>query len=124
MIAVALVAIASIATCSSEDRTGIAGLYTSKPPAADEPDRFITLDLEPNHVAEMRIAGPGEAPVVVKRGIWMAHADERVRVILSDQDGRPIRDDITFHLEKKILRAIIYDEQIYGKTDLILKRRK
>lgn len=107
----------------SETDTAFLGTYMSQLPAADSPGRVITLSLRVGQTVEMTHDYLNKKAPIVQRGTWERHQDGTLTVRLSEQDGRPIRHNITFKLVGDRLQAIVYDHNLYGSEGLTLTRQ-
>ncbi len=107
----------------SETDTDFLGTYMARLPAADSPGRVITLSLRVGQTVEMTHDYLNNEAPIIQQGTWERHQDGTLTVRFSEQDGRPIRHNLTFKLVGDRLQALVYDHNLYGSEGLTLTRQ-
>jgi uncharacterized lipoprotein NlpE involved in copper resistance len=105
---------------------GFEGTYTASLPAASGPGRIVTLTLNDDGTADMSTDYQNGKPPIVEVGTWQDNGDGTVTVALTGridgvQYGQP--DVITFGLQAGELKAIAWDQNVYGSEGMTLTRQ-
>jgi basic membrane protein A len=105
---------------------GFEGTYTASLPAASSPGRLKTLTLDADGSAELSTDYQNGKPPIVEVGTWQDNGDGTATVMLTGRaDGTQYNqpDVITFGLQGTELKAIAWDQAVYGSEGLTLTKQ-
>ena len=105
---------------------GFVGTYSASLPAASGPGRVVTLSLNGDGSADMSTDFQNGKPPIVEVGTWQDNGDGTVTVTLTGRaDGTMYAqpDVITFGLQGTELKAIAWDQVVYGSEGLTLSKQ-
>ena len=105
---------------------GFEGTYTASLPAASGPGRLVALTLNADGSAEMSTDYQNGKPPIVEVGSWQDNRDGTATVMLTGRaDGTQYfqPDVITFGLQGNELKAIAWDQAVYGSEGLTLTKQ-
>jgi basic membrane protein A len=102
------------------------GTYSASMPAASGPGRQVVLTLNADGSAEFSTDFQNGKPPIVEVGTWQDNGDGTAMLTLTGRaDGTPYMtpDVITFGLQGNELRAIAWDQNVYGSEGLSLTKQ-
>jgi predicted small lipoprotein YifL len=99
---------------TSATSVSFAGTYKAQLPAADAAGRNLTLVLNADKSATLTTEYIGKG-TIVQKGTWSSSGSS-VTVTLTEQDGRPVKVEITFELKGDELVATQWDQNLYGSV--------
>ena len=101
-------------------RNPFIGTYQTEMPAADASKRVVTLILAPDESATLSQDYVGKS-VVTQTGTWKNQGKDAL-VTLTQQNGKPLNESMTFAWQGDKLAATQYDQRLWGSQGLSLGR--
>jgi hypothetical protein len=99
----------------------VVGTYEASLPAASGVGRHVALALREDGSATMETDYRNNEAPIRQLGTWDVEG-ERVVVMLTDQDGRPVEERLAFARTGDDLALVDYDPAAYGSEGLTLRR--